>query len=88
MLFRSIAAVNKASAQNHIEMLATKAYQAKVAEGTRKAQLDWFTALSAGNNAYVRELAQAQADYAAASARLDTANANLAYAQSALANLM
>ena len=55
---------------------------------TRKAQLDWFTALSAGNNAYVRELAQAQADYAAASARLDTANANLAYAQSALANLM
>ena len=85
---KDVAAVNRNSAINHIEMLTAKAALEQKVCATRKAQLDWFTALSAGNNAYVRELAQAQADYAAASARLDAANANLAYAQSALANLM
>ena len=86
---RDIAAVNKASAQNHIEMLATKAYQAKVAEGTRKAQLDWFTALNqSGNGAFARELAVAQAEYAAAVQITATAEANLAYGQAALANLL
>lgn len=85
---KDVAAVNKNSAINHIEMLAAKADLESKVCATRKAQLDWFTALSAGNNAYARELAQAQADYAVASARLATANANLAYAQSALANLM
>ena len=85
---KDVAAVNKNCALNHIEMLATRAdFEAKVC-ATRKAQLDWFTALSAGTNAYARELAQAQADYAVASQRLATANAKLAYAQSALANLM
>ena len=86
---KDVAAVNKASAQNHIEMLATKAYQAKVAEGTRKAQLDWFTALNQnGNGAFARELAVAQAEYAAAVQITATAEANLAYGQSALANLL
>lgn len=85
---KDVAAVNKNSAINHIEMLSAKADLESKVCATRKVQLDYFTALSAGNNAYARELAQAQADYAVASQRLATANANLAYAQSALANLL
>ncbi len=83
-----VAAVNQASAKNHIQMLTAKADLAKKVEATRKAQLDWFTALSAGSNAYARELGVAQAEYAAAQQLTATANANLAYAQSALANLL
>ena len=85
---KDVAAVNKNCAINHIETLAAKADLAKKVEATRKAQLDWFTALSAGTNAYARELAVAQAEYAAAVQITANANANLAYAQSALANLM
>ena len=86
---RDIAAVNKASAQNHLEMLAAKADLAKKVEATRKAQLNWFTALNQnGNGAFARELAVAQAEYAAAVQITATAEANLAYGQSALANLL
>ncbi len=88
LVTKDVAAVNKACAKNHLEMLAAKADLAKKVEATRKAQLDWFTALSAGSNAYARELAVAQAEYAAAQQITATANANLAYAQGALANLL
>ncbi len=89
-----VAAVNKYCALNHLEMLAAKADLAKKVEATRKAQLDWFTALSAnsnaltGRNVYARELAVAQAEYAAAQQITATAQANLAYGQAALANLL
>ncbi len=85
---KDVAAVNKASAQNHIDFLSAKANLAVKYEATRKAQLDWFTALSQGTNAYARELAVAQAEYAAAQQITATDCANLAYAQSALANLL
>ena len=85
---RDIAAVNKCSAKNHIDTLAAKANLAQKVEATRKAQLDWFTALSQGTNVYARELSVAQAEYAAAQQITATAQANLAYAQSALANLL
>ena len=85
---KDVAAVNKLCSINHIEYLTAKADLENKVCATRKVQLDYFTALSAGTNAYARELAQAQADYAAASVRLATANANLAYAQAALAPLM
>ena len=85
---KDVAAVNKGCALNHIEMLKTQAYNAKTVEATRKAQLDWFTALSQGTNAYARELAVAQAEYASAVQITATADANLAYAQAALANLL
>ncbi len=83
-----VAKVNKDSALNHIDMKAAKLDLAKKVEATRKAQLDWFTALSAGSNAYARELAVAQAEYASAQQITATAAAELAYAQSALANLL
>ena len=85
---KDVAAVNKCSAQNHIDMLAAKADLAQKVEATRKAQLDWFTALSQGTNAYARELSVAQAEYAAAVQITATAQANLAYGQAALANLL
>ncbi len=85
---KDVAAVNKASAKNHIDMLAAKANLAVKYEATRKAQLDWFTALSQGTNAFARELSVAQAEYAAAQQITATAQANLAYGQSALANLL
>ncbi len=88
LVTKDIAAVNKNCAINHIEMKAAKADLAKKVEATRKAQLDWFTALSANSNAYARELSVAQAEYAAAAQITATANAELAYAQSALANLL
>ena len=85
---KDVAAVNKASAQNHLDMLAAKADLAQKVEATRKVQLDWFTSLSQGTNAYARELAVAQAEYAAAQQITATAQANLAYGQAALANLL
>ncbi len=85
---KDVAAVNKMSAQNHIDFLAQKADLAQKVEATRKAQLDWFTNLSQGTNAFARELAVAQAEYAAAVQITATANANLAYGQAALANLL
>ena len=85
---KDVAAVNKASAQNHIDFLTQKLNLAKEYEGCRKAQLDWFTALSANSGAYARELAVAQAEYAAAQQITATDAANLAYAQAALANLL
>ncbi len=85
---RDVAAVNKNCSINHLQMLAAKADLAKKVEATRKAQLDWFTALSQGTNAYARELGVAQAEYAAAVQITATAQANLAYAQGALANLL
>ena len=88
LVTHDVAAVNKACSENHIEMLATKAAQAKYVESTRKAQLDWFTALSQGTNAYARELSVAQAEYASAVAITANAQANLAYAQTVLAPLM
>ena len=85
---KDVAAVNKMSAQNHIDYLNAKYNLAKEYEGYRKAQLDWFTALSQGTNAYARELAVAQAEYAAAVQITATDAANLAYGQAALANLL
>ncbi len=82
------AAVNKECAQNHLEYLNKKLNLAKEYEGYRKAQLDWFTALSQGTNAYARELAVAQAEYASAVAITAADAAALSYAQGALANLL
>lgn len=88
LVTKQTAAVNKECAENHINCLKINAYNAKVAEGTRLAQLNWFTALSQNSNAYARELAVAQAEYAAAVQITAQAEADLAYAQSALANLL
>ena len=88
LVTHDVAAVNKACAANHIEMKAARADLAQKVEATRKAQLDWFTGLSQNTNAYARELAVAQAEYAAAVQITANANAELAYAQSALANLL
>ncbi len=82
------AAVNKECAQNHLEYLGKKLALAQQYEGYRKAQLDWFTALSQGTNAYARELAVAQAEYASAQAITAADAAALSYAQGALANLL
>ena len=82
------AAVNKECAENHLEYLNKKLNLAKEYEGYRKAQLDWFTKLSQGTNAYARELAVAQAEYAAAVQITAQDAAALAYAQGALANLL
>ncbi len=88
LVTKDVAAVNKNCAINHIQMKAARLDLAQKTEATRKAQLDWFTALSQGTNAYARELAVAQAEYASAVQITATATAELAYAQSSLANLL
>lgn len=83
-----VTAVNKECAENHLEYLNKKLNLAVKYEGYRKAQLDYFTALSQGTNAYARELAVAQAEYAAAVQITAQDSAALTYAQGALANLL
>lgn len=80
-----IAAVNKASATNHIQLLKGKVENAKFIEATRLKQLNSFKALAAGSSTWNDEVAAAQKEYDTAVARRTAAEQYLADAQVKLA---
>lgn len=83
-----IAAINKASATNHIQMLAGKVQNAKFIENTRLQQLNSFKALAAGSSTWNDEVAAAQKEYDAAVARTAAAEQYLADAKVKLASFL
>ena len=58
-----IAQINKECAQNHLQMLETKVYNAKQLEATRLAQLNNFKGLYATSATWAPQLAMAQSEY-------------------------
>ena len=76
-----IAQINKECAQNHLQMLQTKVYNAKQFEATRLAQLNNFKGLYATSATWAPQVAMAQAEYDKAVAARTAAEAYLAAAQ-------
>ncbi len=83
-----IAAINKECAENHIQCLTGKVFNAKQYEATRLAQLNNFKALYATSPSWIAELNKAQAEYDAAAAATAAAEAYLATAKVKLAPFM
>ncbi len=80
-----IAAVNKECAQNHLDCLSKKVYNAKTLEATRLAQLNNFKALLNVSPTWAPQVASAQAEYDKVVAERQAAEAYLAAAQTKLA---
>ncbi len=85
LVANKIAQINKECAQNHIQLLEGKVYNAKQLEATRLAQLNNFKALYAASPSFIREYTIAQKEYddcvaarVAAEAYLATAKVKLA----------
>ena len=85
MVNSKLAAVNKECAENHINLLKGKVYNAKQLEATRLAQLNNFKTLYAGSASWVGELQKAQKEYDDCVAARVAAEAYLATAQTKLA---
>ncbi|MCR5221844.1 MAG: hypothetical protein K6D90_03190 [Lachnospiraceae bacterium] len=85
MVNSKLAAVNKECAQNHINLLKGKVYNAKQLEATRLAQLNNFKTLYAGSASWIGELQKAQKEYDDCVAARVAAEAYLAAAQTKLA---
>lgn len=85
MVNSKLAAVNKECAQNHINLLKGKVYNAKQLEATRLAQLNNFKTLYAGSASWIGELQKAQKEYDDCVAARIAAEAYLAAAQTKLA---
>ncbi|MCR5687168.1 MAG: hypothetical protein K6G58_04040 [Lachnospiraceae bacterium] len=83
-----LAKVNKECCENHINCLSQKVYNAKVLEGTRLSQLNWFKSLYTMSPTWAPQLAFAQAEYDKAVACRITAENNLASAKIRLAQYM
>ncbi len=85
MVNSKLAAVNKECAENHINLLKGKVYNAKQLEATRLAQLNNFKTLYAGSASWIGELQKAQKEYDDCVAARVAAEAYLAAAQTKLA---
>ena len=85
MVNSKLAAVNKECAENHINLLKGKVYNAKQLEATRLAQLNNFKTLYAGSASWIGELQKAQKEYDDCVAARVAAEAYLATAQTKLA---
>lgn len=85
MVNSKLAAVNKECAENHINLLKGKVYNAKQLEATRLAQLNNFKTLYAGSASWIGELQKAQKEYDDCVAARVAAEAYLAAAQAKLA---
>nr|MCR4739613.1 hypothetical protein [Lachnospiraceae bacterium] len=83
-----IAAVNKECAENHIACLNAKVYNAKVLEGTRLTQLNYFKSLLALSPSWQPQVDAAQKEYNAVSAERAAAEAYLATAKTKLAKYL
>ena len=80
-----IATVNKECAQNHLDCLGKKVYNAKQLEATRLSQLNWFKTLAQSSSTWNDEVAAAQKEYDTVVAERVAAEAYLAAAQTKLA---
>ncbi len=85
LVANKIAQINKECAQNHIQLLEGKVYNAKQIEATRLAQLNNFKALYAASPSFIREYTIAQKDYDDCVAARTAAEAYLATARIKLA---
>ena len=85
LVANKIAQINKECAQNHIECLEGKVYNAKQYEATRLAQYNNFKTLYATSPSWIAEYTQSQAEYNAAVAATAAAEAYLATAKVKLA---
>ena len=85
LVANKIAQINKECAQNHIQLLEGKVYNAKQLEATRLAQLNNFKALYAGSPSFIREYTIAQKEYDDCVAFRKAAEAYLATAKVKLA---
>ena len=80
-----IATINKECAENHIECLNKKVYNATVLESTRLKQLNWFKELAQQSSTWNDEVAFAQKEYDTVVAERAAAEAKLAEAKVKLA---
>ena len=85
MVNSKLADVNKECAENHINLLKGKVYNAQQLEATRLAQLNNFKTLYAGSASWIGELQKAQKEYDDCVAARVAAEAYLAAAQAKLA---
>ena len=85
LVANKIAQINKECAQNHIQMLEGKVYNAKQLEATRLTQLNNFKTLYAGSPSFIGELNIAQKEYDNCVAKRTAAEAYLATARIKLA---
>ena len=83
-----IAAVNKECAENHLNMLNAKVYNARVLEGTRLTQLNYFKSLLAVSPTWQPQVDMAQREYDTVVAERMAAEAYLAAAQVKLAKYL
>ena len=83
-----IASVNRACAQNHLNNLAGKVYNAKVNEANALSQLNWSKSLAANSASFNGQVETAQRIYDNAVAATAAAEAYLAEAKVKLASYM